>query len=138
MRELRHSHARLAQSVERWTLNPTVVGSSPTLGEYFFLGIIFTVLASGDHTNFLSRSELGFLPSNQLKSSCKIIVISHWLKTSRLVSLRQQCYHRNLPKNQKFKQETTLLYHHHKNKLKRILLKRRNEKYTVKLFYIYL
>ena len=24
--------ARLAQSVERWTLNPTVVGSSPTLG----------------------------------------------------------------------------------------------------------
>ena len=29
-------HARLAQSVERWTLNPTVVGSSPTLGEYFF------------------------------------------------------------------------------------------------------
>ena len=29
-------HARLAQSVERWTLNPTVVGSSPTLGEIFF------------------------------------------------------------------------------------------------------
>ena len=28
-------HARLAQSVERWTLNPTVVGSSPTLGDYF-------------------------------------------------------------------------------------------------------
>ena len=27
-------HARLAQSVERWTLNPTVVGSSPTLGEF--------------------------------------------------------------------------------------------------------
>ena len=26
--------ARLAQSVERWTLNPTVVGSSPTLGAY--------------------------------------------------------------------------------------------------------
>ena len=30
------THARLAQSVERWTLNPTVVGSSPTLGGYFF------------------------------------------------------------------------------------------------------
>ena len=28
--------ARLAQSVERWTLNPTVVGSSPTLGEFSF------------------------------------------------------------------------------------------------------
>ena len=28
--------ARLAQSVERWTLNPTVVGSSPTLGDLFF------------------------------------------------------------------------------------------------------
>ena len=28
-------HARLAQSVERWTLNPTVVGSSPTLGDSF-------------------------------------------------------------------------------------------------------
>ena len=28
-------HARLAQSVERWTLNPTVVGSSPTLGACF-------------------------------------------------------------------------------------------------------
>ena len=28
-------HARLAQSVERWTLNPTVVGSSPTLGVLF-------------------------------------------------------------------------------------------------------
>ena len=27
--------ARLAQSVERWTLNPTVVGSSPTLGATF-------------------------------------------------------------------------------------------------------
>ena len=27
--------ARLAQSVERWTLNPTVVGSSPTLGVDF-------------------------------------------------------------------------------------------------------
>ena len=27
--------ARLAQSVERWTLNPTVVGSSPTLGVHF-------------------------------------------------------------------------------------------------------
>ena len=27
--------ARLAQSVERWTLNPTVVGSSPTLGDWF-------------------------------------------------------------------------------------------------------
>ena len=26
------THARLAQSVDRWTLNPTVVGSSPTLG----------------------------------------------------------------------------------------------------------
>ena len=28
-------NARLAQSVERWTLNPTVVGSSPTLGDVF-------------------------------------------------------------------------------------------------------
>ena len=28
--------ARLAQSVERWTLNPTVVGSSPTLGAPFY------------------------------------------------------------------------------------------------------
>ena len=28
--------ARLAQSVERWTLNPTVVGSSPTLGVFFY------------------------------------------------------------------------------------------------------
>ena len=34
-------HARLAQSVERWTLNPTVVGSSPTLGE--FLSINFSL-----------------------------------------------------------------------------------------------
>ena len=31
------NHARLAQSVERWTLNPTVVGSSPTLGVCFTL-----------------------------------------------------------------------------------------------------
>ena len=29
--------ARLAQSVERWTFNPTVVGSSPTLGSIFYL-----------------------------------------------------------------------------------------------------
>ena len=28
--------ARLAQSVERWTINPTVVGSSPTLGAPFY------------------------------------------------------------------------------------------------------
>ena len=27
--------ARLAQSVERWTFNPTVVGSSPTSGVSF-------------------------------------------------------------------------------------------------------
>ena len=31
--------ARLAQSVERWTLNPTVVGSSPTLGCCFSICI---------------------------------------------------------------------------------------------------
>ena len=30
-------NARLAQSVERWTLNPTVVGSSPTLGVSFVI-----------------------------------------------------------------------------------------------------
>ena len=30
------SSAWLAQSVERWTLNPTVVGSSPTLGALFY------------------------------------------------------------------------------------------------------
>ena len=34
--------ARLAQSVERWTLNPTVVGSSPTLGLVFILYNYFT------------------------------------------------------------------------------------------------
>ena len=91
-----YSHARLAQSVERWTLNPTVVGSSPTLGEYFIFDSIFghgfsslaTVLASVDHTNFLSKSEFSFPANNLLNSSCKITVISHWLKTSRLVSLR--------------------------------------------------
>ena len=31
--------ARLAQSVERWTLNPTVVGSSPTLGASFAFSV---------------------------------------------------------------------------------------------------
>jgi len=41
-----------------------------------------------------------------------------------------------LPKNQKFKQETTLLYQHHKNNIKRILLKRKNKIYTVKLYYL--
>ena len=35
-----HGCAWLAQSVERWTLNPTVVGSSPTLG-YLFGYILF-------------------------------------------------------------------------------------------------
>ena len=34
--------ARLAQSVERWTLNPTVVGSSPTLGAYFRIFLLFS------------------------------------------------------------------------------------------------
>ena len=33
---MRASRARLAQSVERWTFNPTVVGSSPTSGASFF------------------------------------------------------------------------------------------------------
>ena len=32
--------ARLAQSVEHETLNLRVVGSSPTLGEHFFLSIL--------------------------------------------------------------------------------------------------
>ena len=35
-------NARLAQSVERWTLNPTVVGSSPTLGVIFIFRGKFT------------------------------------------------------------------------------------------------
>ena len=38
-------NARLAQSVERWTLNPTVVGSSPTLGVPFG---VFYVYGSHD------------------------------------------------------------------------------------------
>ena len=33
--------ARLAQSVERWTFNPTVVGSSPTSGEIFDFALKF-------------------------------------------------------------------------------------------------
>ena len=33
--------ALLAQSVERWTLNPTVVGSSPTWGVSFMVVSIF-------------------------------------------------------------------------------------------------
>ena len=33
-----YSSARLAQSVEHGTLNPRVVGSSPTLGEFFCNG----------------------------------------------------------------------------------------------------
>ena len=37
-----YSHARLAQSVERWTLNPTVVGSSPTLGGFFWSYLYLT------------------------------------------------------------------------------------------------
>ncbi len=35
-----HSYtARLAQSVEHGTLNPRVVGSSPTLGEFFLAAL---------------------------------------------------------------------------------------------------
>merc|ERR1711954_204630 len=37
--------ARLAQSVEHETLNLRVVGSSPTLGEQFFVRIFFFVIA---------------------------------------------------------------------------------------------
>ena len=36
--KLQDECAWLAQSVERWTLNPTVVGSSPTLGSFYVLG----------------------------------------------------------------------------------------------------
>ena len=46
--------ARLAQSVERWTLNPTVVGSSPTLGVPFDRYSKLTLMPAGrlsdDHT----------------------------------------------------------------------------------------
>ena len=35
--------ARLAQSVERWTFNPTVVGSSPTSGVYFSIFITIKI-----------------------------------------------------------------------------------------------
>ena len=35
--------ARLAQSVEHGTLNPGVVGSSPTLGETFFLCHLYPI-----------------------------------------------------------------------------------------------
>ena len=36
---LLHYRARLAQSVERWTFNPTVVGSSPTSGVILILRV---------------------------------------------------------------------------------------------------
>ena len=39
--------ARLAQSVERWTFNPTAVGSSPTSGAPFFL---LATLPAGSRT----------------------------------------------------------------------------------------
>ena len=46
--------ARLAQSVERKTLNLVVVGSSPTVGDYFlirfgFVNLIFCFLVSLNH-----------------------------------------------------------------------------------------
>ena len=39
-----HRSARLAQSVEHGTLNPRVVGSSPTSGALFFLSIFLFFL----------------------------------------------------------------------------------------------
>ena len=35
------AQAWLAQSVERWTLNPTVAGSSPALGSPFAFSLYF-------------------------------------------------------------------------------------------------
>ena len=59
MRDLQHSHARLAQSVERWTLNPTVVGSSPTLGEYLLSFSWFIEFPNSKLTHQLTnRNEL--------------------------------------------------------------------------------
>jgi hypothetical protein len=49
----RTSTARLAQSVEHETLNLRVVGSSPTLGDFFFVssgGIYFIVVNSCPHS----------------------------------------------------------------------------------------
>ena len=50
------THARLAQSVERWTLNPTVVGSSPTLGEYFIILIAHSFVHNHVTNNHLVQS----------------------------------------------------------------------------------
>ena len=45
--------ARLAQSVERETLNLNVVGSSPTLGGIFFLSSSIDISLSTDNILFL-------------------------------------------------------------------------------------
>ena len=39
--QISYHKARLAQSVERQTLNLVVVGSSPTVGDHFFLIFLF-------------------------------------------------------------------------------------------------
>jgi hypothetical protein len=41
------ARARLAQSVERWTFNPTAVGSSPTSGAPFVKKIKYNKYAQG-------------------------------------------------------------------------------------------
>ena len=53
------NNARLAQSVERWTLNPTVVGSSPTLGVILCVLIIFMARTfSTNHVVFVHKMHV--------------------------------------------------------------------------------
>ena len=77
-------HARLAQSVERWTLNPTVVGSSPTLGECFChfnieLGYIF----KGQETSNSSQGDL----LNMLKPLFIIYLICNYTNYMHILSM---------------------------------------------------
>ena len=67
--------ARLAQSVERWTLNPTVVGSSPTLG------VFFSKLNSKKKYTSLFRPITTFCKLTQVSNSPSISVNSKLIST---------------------------------------------------------
>ena len=61
------STARLAQSVEHETLNLGVVGSSPTLGELFFICFCFVTILYAD--KWTKKSVENHYDSKKLSSS---------------------------------------------------------------------
>jgi hypothetical protein len=94
IRRIRLAHARLAQSVERKTLNLVVVGSSPTVGDACTLSLFFCVRPSAHIVEALRWDArlTGYCMLSQ--ASCQTFSgkQKQWDRSSSKLAVRPPCY----------------------------------------------